>query len=90
MPATMHYIKPGHKAKKPLLQEKVAEALAAYFEDLDGIKAHNVYNLVLQEVERPLMQAVMAFTNNNQSRSAEILGLNRGTFRKKLHVYGML
>jgi len=90
MPATMHYIKPKSKIKKPALKEKVAVILDDYFANLKDEKPTYVYNLVLHEVELPLIQAVMKYTNNNQSWSAEILGLNRGTFRKKLHLYGML
>ena len=50
----------------------------------------NLYHVVLSEMERPLIEATMKFTGHNQSRAASILGLNRGTFRKKLAFYGML
>lgn len=90
MPATMHYIKPSTKTKKPLLKEAVATILEQYFDELKNEKPEYVYNLVLTEIEQPLMAAIMKFTNNNQSQAANILGLNRGTFRKKLAFYGML
>jgi Fis family transcriptional regulator len=44
----------------------------------------------MAEVELPLIEATMEYTGGNQSRAAKILGLNRGTFRKKLFHYGML
>ena len=50
----------------------------------------DLYDLVLAEVEAPLLRAVMQHTNQNQSRTAEILGLNRGTLRKKLRRYRLL
>ena len=90
MTATMHYVKPKSKTKKPALKEKITEILDTYFSGLQDEKPTYIYNLILHEVELPLIQAVMKFTDNNQSWAAEILGLNRGTFRKKLHLYGML
>ena len=50
----------------------------------------NLYALVMTEMEQPLLEAVMRYTRNNQSKAAMILGINRGTFRKKLAYYGML
>lgn len=49
-----------------------------------------LYDMVLAEVEAPLLRSVLVFTNHNQSQSAEILGLNRGTLRKKLRKYHLL
>ncbi|MFN7096348.1 MAG: helix-turn-helix domain-containing protein [Gammaproteobacteria bacterium] len=46
--------------------------------------------MFLEQVELPLMLAVMAYTGNNQSRAAKIMGLSRGTLRKKLKIYGLL
>ena len=48
-----------------------------------------LYDLVLQEVERPLLETVMHFTHGNQTRAAEVLGINRSTLRKKLRQYGL-
>ncbi len=90
MVATMHDIKRDKHAKKPILREAVASALSDYFDNLQGETPENVYNLVLTEVELPLLQATMKFCNNNQSKAANMLAINRGTFRKKLAFYGML
>ena len=49
----------------------------------------NVYQLVLKEVEPPLLNVVMEFANNNQSKAAEILGINRTTLRTKLKKYNI-
>ncbi len=72
------------------LRESVAEAVDNYFKQLDGQPASNVYDLVLNEIEAPLLKAVMLHTRDNQTRASEVLGLNRGTLRKKLKQYGLL
>ncbi len=72
------------------LRYSVAEAMQRYFEDLDGQDTTDLYALVMNEVEPPLLAAVMNYTRQNQSRTAEMLGLNRGTLRKKLKQYDLL
>ena len=66
------------------------EALRGYFTRLNGHKPGDLYQLVITEVERPLLNAVMSYTNGNQSEAAEILGINRGTLRKKLKSHNLL
>lgn len=65
------------------------DALTTYFSTLNGHKPGDLYDLVLSEVERPLFRTVMQYTQGNQSRAAEILGINRGTLRKKLKNYAI-
>ena len=72
------------------LQQSVATALAGYFETLDGEPANGLYELVMAEVERPLLEVVMSQVGDNQTRAATMLGLNRGTLRKKLMQHGLL
>ena len=66
------------------------DALKRYFRDLNGHSAGDLYGLVLGEVEAPLFKTVMDHTQGNQSRAAEILGMNRATLRKKLKYYCLL
>jgi len=73
---------------KPL-RDCVADSIGAYFGALNGHPAGNLYNMVLAEVEEPLLQAVLQHTNGNQSKASEVLGINRGTLRKKLKTYGL-
>lgn len=73
---------------KPLRQH-TEEALDQYFANLNGGRPGDLYHLVLGEVEEPLFKAVMAYTQGNQSQAAGILGLNRGTLRKKLKTYSI-
>ena len=72
------------------LRYSVAEAMQRYFADLDGQDTRDLYELVMAEVEPPLLSASMNYTRQNQIRTAEILGLNRGTLRKKLKQYDLL
>lgn len=73
----------------PPLRTLTAEALESYFATLNGHKPGQLYDLVLREVEEPLFKAVLDYVEGNQTRAAEILGLNRGTLRKKLKTYGL-
>ncbi|PCJ46811.1 MAG: DNA-binding transcriptional regulator Fis [Gammaproteobacteria bacterium] len=72
------------------LRESVEVAMAQYFEQLDGQEVVDLYELVISEVEAPLLEAVMSYTRGNQTKASTAMGLNRGTLRKKLKKYGML
>ena len=76
-------------SKKPLC-EHTEDALDQYFATLNGDRPGELYDLVIGEVERPLFKAVMDFTRGNQSQAAGILGINRGTLRKKLRTYSLI
>jgi Fis family transcriptional regulator, factor for inversion stimulation protein len=71
------------------LRTMTTEALDAYFANLNGHKPGQLYDLVMREVEEPLFKAVLDYSQGNQSRAADILGINRGTLRKKLKEYGL-
>ena len=79
----------SNKSKKPLCKH-TEDALNQYFDALNGDRPGDLYDLVMGEVERPLFKAVMDFTDGNQSQAAGILGINRGTLRKKLKTYSLL
>jgi Fis family transcriptional regulator len=72
------------------LRENVTEVMRHYFASLKGEEPRHVYDFFLDEIEEPLLSAVMKYTRNNQSEAARILGLSRGTLRAKLKKYGML
>jgi len=82
-------IKKSKSMDTKLLRVQTKNALKIYFESLNGHRPGDLYNLVLGQVEEPLFQAVMKYTNGNQSQAAEILGINRGTLRKKLKTYSI-
>ena len=72
------------------LRDHVEKALRNYFAHLDGQPVTDVYQMVLSEIEAPLLETVMEYTRNNQTRASVLLGLNRGTLRKKLKQYGLI
>ncbi len=72
------------------LRDCVGRALQNYFTQLEGQAPSNVYEMVLAEVEAPLLESVMQYTRGNQSKAAILLGLSRGTLRKKLKIYDLL
>ena len=80
----------GEQQRQQTLRECVTSSLAEYFDKVDHDNISNLYDLVLSEVEAPLLQTVMQHTRSNQSKASAMLGLNRGTLRKKLKKYGML
>jgi len=73
--------------KPQLLRDAVKRAVTNFFAQLDGQEAQEVYEMVLSEVEAPLLDIIMQHTRGNQTRAANMLGINRGTLRKKLKKY---
>ncbi len=72
------------------IEDSVRESLQSYFRDLEGESPDGVYDMVIRLVEKPLLEVVMTHANENQSRAAEWLGLNRNTLRKKLVEHKLL
>ena len=71
------------------LRTQAEEALHGYFDTLNGHSPAHLYELVMREIEEPLFKVVMSHVQGNQSRAATILGINRGTLRKKLKEFGI-
>ena len=74
----------------PHLKNSAAEAIAHFLATLDGESCIDLYDMVLRQIEEPLLREVLDYTQHNQSHAATMLGLNRGTLRKKLRQYGLL
>lgn len=74
--------------RKPLRQ-CVEDAMQGYFKQLEGHVTNDLYQMVLNEIEEPLFRSVLEHTRGNQSKASELLGINRGTLRKKLKMYGL-
>ncbi len=72
------------------ISSTIRTSLSQYLHDLGDENPGNVYELVLQQVEAPLLELIMKHVDGNQSRAAEYLGINRGTLRKKLKTYHLL
>ena len=67
----------------------VEVSLRQYFMDLNGAEARGVYQMVLDEMEKPLLEVVMKYAGENQSKASRVLGINRNTLRKKLDRHGL-
>ena len=72
---------------KSKLQQAVKESLDDYFTHLDGQPPHAIYDMVLGCVEKPMLEFILHKVGGNQSKAAEVLGLNRNTLRKKMAQY---
>lgn len=72
------------------LREAVTTAVRTYLDELDGQLSSDVYQMVLAEIEAPLLAEIMDYTRNNQTKASVMLGLNRGTLRKKLKQYNLI
>ena len=72
------------------IADSVRRSLERYFKDLDGTRPHSIYDMVLKNVERPMLEAVLDHAAGNQTIAAEMLGINRNTLRRKLTEYELL
>jgi Fis family transcriptional regulator len=73
--------------KETTLEECVRRNLDRYFKDVDGETVSGIWDMVLSAVERPMLEVVLSHAEGNQSRAADMLGINRNTLRKKLDQY---
>ena len=74
---------------KKNLPDNIDTLLDQYFNDLDGEEPTAIYEMVINNVEKPLLLYIMNKTEGNQSKAAKMLGLNRNTLRKKLKQYNL-
>lgn len=79
-----------NQQKAQPLRESVRESIDEFFAHMGDHQCRGLYEMVIAEVEAPLLEAVMTHTKGNQSNAAEILGMNRGTLRKKLREYKLV
>ncbi len=66
------------------IDECIRASLDQYFKDLRGAEPHGVHSMIIDAVEKPLLDVVMHYAEGNQSKAAEWLGINRNTLRRKL------
>ena len=76
--------KTGKNINKQFLSIETEKAIKKYLNSLNGYKPANIYQLVLGEIEKPMLKTILEFSEGNQSNAADILGISRGTLRKKL------
>ena len=81
------FVRVAKKKNTSQLQQSVEAAIRKYLEDLDGELPCNLFDTVISEIEQPMLKTVLRHCDNNQSKTAMCLGINRGTLRKKLKQY---
>ncbi len=69
---------------RKMIEDSVRATLEQYFKDLRGAEPRGVHEMLMQTVEKPLLELVMQHAAGNQSKAAEWLGINRNTLRRKL------
>jgi len=74
-------------SKETELSACVRRAVHDYFRHLDGEEPNGIYDMVLGCVEKPLIETVLHYAEGNQTRAADLLGINRNTLRKKMQAY---
>ncbi len=72
------------------ISECVRRCLERYFKDLDGETPSAIYEMVLHNIEKPMLEVVMREAEGNQTIAAEMLGINRNTLRRKLVEHKLL
>ena len=75
--------------RKQPIRRSVTSAIELYLDDMNGHEVTDLYHVVLSEVEPALLDVVMNYVEGNQTEAAEMLGISRGTLRKKLKLYGL-
>ena len=75
---------------KKQIVDAVKHSLESYFKDLKGSEPNNLHDMLIKIVEKPLLEVVIKHAENNQSKAAQWLGVNRNTLRKKLTDHKML
>jgi len=72
------------------IEDCIRDSLDQYFRDLDGTEPHAVHTMILEAVEKPMLEVVMHRAEGNQSKAAEWLGINSNTLRRKLRDHKLI
>jgi Fis family transcriptional regulator, factor for inversion stimulation protein len=78
---------PPSQAASTTLRDQVREFLRQYFIRLQEVPPINLYELILAEIEAPMLEIVLQYVGKNQSQAARLLAMSRGTLRKKMQLY---
>ncbi len=89
-PKSVSALRVDLRRKNQPLREFVSDAMEEYFTVLDGHDCTGLFEMVMREVEVPLLRSVLEQTDGNQTRASEVLGINRSTLRKKLRQHNLL
>lgn len=77
------------QASGACLHQFVQSVVKQYLADMGSTPPDNLYQVIIAEVERPLIRTVLEHTGGNQSRAAEMLGITRATLRNRIQRYGL-
>ena len=80
----------GENLDSVTLNEAVKSTLRNYFHNIGDEQPVDFYSILIEEIERPLLEVLIQYTHYNHVKMAVILGISRGTLRKKLKQYGLL
>jgi DNA-binding protein Fis len=69
------------------LEKWLDKSIRQYVSDMDKVNNGHLHELIMDGVEKPLVEIVLKETNGNQTKAANILGINRNTLRKKIAEY---
>lgn len=87
--ALSHDRSPEPPRSESTLRDAAARVVRRYLHDLNGTQCTDLYNLMLRQVERPVLEEALSHCGGNMTRTAELLGINRATLRKKLDELGI-
>ena len=71
------------------LREHVKNTIGRYLQDMGNTAPENLYQMLLAEIEPPLIEEILKCTGGNQSRAADMLGITRNTLRTKMQRYSI-
>ncbi len=83
----MSILENNKQSNQKSFRSNVKELIKSYLTSLEGQDPNNLFEILKEEVEAPMLEVLMEHTRYNQSRTARILGLSRGTLRQKLRHY---
>ena len=76
--------------QQPSLKESVERSMQHFLKPSEGKAASNIYQQVISDIEAPMLKVLLEHNRHNQTKYAQMLGINRGTFRNKLKKYALL
>ncbi|MGB7451647.1 MAG: helix-turn-helix domain-containing protein [Lysobacterales bacterium] len=71
------------------LRQHVKITVSRYLKDMGNTAPENLYQILLAEIEPPLIEEILKLTGGNQSRAADMLGITRNTLRTKIQRYSI-
>lgn len=77
------------RSEPATLRDAATRVVRRYLQDLNGTECSDLFDLMLRQVERPVLEEALRHCGGNLTRTSELLGMNRATLRKKLDEHGI-